>query len=236
MARVDPIPRDELPRYEPIFELVEQSMGFVASSMPTMARIPQLFEAFGRLAAAVMSAGEIDPELVQMVAHVASTAAGCRYCQAHTAAHAAHLGVDSAKVEAVWEFETNDLFSDAERAALRLARDAAQVPNLATDEHFDELARFCTENQIVQIVAAISLFGHPPTSSSTTCEAPASSAPGVTESTTRSSPAPNSSPGTLPLICARRCSHRFASWTSTAPSPSEPGEAHASPEPDSPTH
>jgi len=160
MARIEPIARDDLPQYEPIFELVEESMGFVPSSMPTMARIPKLFEAFGQLAAAVMNAGEVDRELVQMVAHVASTAAGCQYCQAHTAAHAAHLGVDSAKIEAVWEFETNELFTDAERAALRLARDAAQVPNLATDEHFDELGRHFTENQIVQIVGTISLFGY----------------------------------------------------------------------------
>ena len=160
MARVDPISRDDLPQYEPVFAMVEESMGFVPSSMPTMARIPKLFEAFGQLAATVMNAGEIDRELVQMVAHVASTAAGCRYCQAHTAAHAAHLGVDTAKIEVVWEFETNDRFIDAERAALRLARDAAQLPNLSTDEHFVELGRHFTENQIVQIVATISLFGY----------------------------------------------------------------------------
>lgn len=160
MARVEPIARDELPQYEPIFEMVEASMGFVPSSMPTMARIPKLFHAFGQLAATVMNAGEIDRELVQMVAHVASTAAGCQYCQAHTAAHAAHIGVDTAKIETVWEFETSEAFSDAERAALRLARDAAQVPNLATDEHFAELVEHFTENQVVQIVATISLFGY----------------------------------------------------------------------------
>ncbi len=160
MARIEPIARDDLPQYEPIFELVEASMGFVPTSMPTMARIPKLFEAFAQLAGTVMNAGEIDRELVQMVAHVASTAARCRYCQAHTAAHAAQIGVDTEKIEAVWEFETNELFTDAERAALRLARDAAEVPNLANDEHFDELGRHFADDQIVQIVATISLFGY----------------------------------------------------------------------------
>lgn len=160
MARIEPIPRADLPQYEPIFQMVEASMGFVPSSLPTMARIPKLFEAFGQLAATAMNAGEIDPTLVQMVAHVASTAAGCRYCQAHTAAHAAHLGVDTAKLESVWEFETTDRFSNAERAALRLARDAAQVPNAATDQHFTDLAEHFTETQVVQIVGVISLFGY----------------------------------------------------------------------------
>ncbi len=160
MAHIDPIAREDLPQYEPVFAMVEASMGFVPSSMPTMARIPAIFEGFARLAGAVMNAGEIDGALVQMIAHVASTAAGCRYCQAHTAAHAAHLGVDAAKIEAVWEFEHHELFTAAERAALRLARDAALVPNLVSEQHFRDLAEHFTDTQVVQIVGTISLFGY----------------------------------------------------------------------------
>jgi uncharacterized peroxidase-related enzyme len=160
MAHITPIPRSDLPQYEPIFELVEASMGFVPSSLPTMARVPALFEAFSQLAATVMTLGKIDPGLGQLIAHVASAAAGCRYCQAHTATHAAHLGVDAEKIAAVWEFESDDLFTDAERSALRLARDAAQVPNAVGDEHFADLALHFDEEQIIQIVATVSLFGY----------------------------------------------------------------------------
>jgi uncharacterized peroxidase-related enzyme len=142
-----------------MFQVIEANMGFVPNSLPTMARIPALFEAFGAFASTVMSAGRIDRGLVQLIAHVASTAAGCRYCQAHTAAHAHHLGMDEEKIAGVWTFETDERFTEAERAALRLARDAAQIPNLATDEHFRELSRHFDEEQIVQIVAVISLFG-----------------------------------------------------------------------------
>lgn len=160
MARIEPIPREDLPQHEPTFRLVEAAMGFVPSSMRTMAKVPELFEAFGRLAGTVTMMGEVDPGLTQMVAHVASTASGCRYCQAHTAAHAAHIGVDDEKIERVWEFETSDLFTDAERAALRVARDAAQVPNAVTDDDFAELGEHFTEPQIIQIVATISMFGY----------------------------------------------------------------------------
>ena len=160
MARVAAIPQADLPQYEPVFELIEAAMGFVPSSLHAMARIPALFEAFGQLAATVLTSDQIDPGLTQLVAHVASTAAGCRYCQAHTAEQAAHLGVDVEKVAAVWGFETDDRFSQAERAALRLARDAAQVPNLVDDQHFAELAGHFTDEQIVHIVATVSLFGY----------------------------------------------------------------------------
>jgi uncharacterized peroxidase-related enzyme len=160
MPRIDPIPRDDLPQYEPTFQLVEAAMGFVPSSMRTMAKIPELFEAFSRLAGTITMIGEIEPGLGQMIAHVASTASGCRYCQAHTAAHAAHIGVDDKKIEAVWEFETSDLFTEADRAALRVARDAAQVPNAVSDDDFTALREHFTERQVIQIVATISMFGY----------------------------------------------------------------------------
>lgn len=160
MSRIEPTPRTELPQHEDVFQLVEASMGFVPSSMRTMAKVPGLFEAFSGLAATITMIGEIDRGLAQMIANVASTASGCRYCQAHTATHAAHAGVDDAKVVKLWEFETSELFTEAERAALRVARDAAQNPNAVTDADFDDLKRHFTEAQIIQIVATISLFGY----------------------------------------------------------------------------
>jgi len=159
MTRIEPIPREDLTQYEPVFEIVEASMGFLPSSMQTMAKVPQILDGFSALAMNVSSAGHIDVGLAQMIANVASHAAGCRYCQAHTAAHAAHEGVDVEKLEKLWEFETSELFSEAERAALRIARDAAFVPNAVTDEHFAALAEHYSDEAVVQIVATISLFG-----------------------------------------------------------------------------
>jgi alkylhydroperoxidase family enzyme len=63
------------------------------------------------------------------------------------------------KIAAVWDFETSDLFSLAERAALRLALHAGYLPNEADQADFDELARHFDEDQIVEIVASIALFG-----------------------------------------------------------------------------
>jgi alkylhydroperoxidase family enzyme len=40
-------------------------------------------------------------------------------------AHASHAGVDTEKIAHAFEYETHPAFSDAERAALRLARHAA---------------------------------------------------------------------------------------------------------------
>ncbi|MEM9036328.1 MAG: carboxymuconolactone decarboxylase family protein [Actinomycetota bacterium] len=159
MAHVPPLPADEAGLSDAAVAGVNAMLGFVPRSTLTMARVPGLPEAFMGLGAAVMANDLVEPQLRLMVAQVASSAAGCRYCQAHTGHAAERAGVDEEKVAALWEFETDDRFDDAERAALRLARDAAQVPNAATADHFAVLHEHFDDAQITALVAVISLYG-----------------------------------------------------------------------------
>jgi len=78
---------------------------------------------------------------------------------AHTAGGAELFGVAEAKIAAVWEYQTSPLYSDSERVALDVAVAAASVPNAVTEEMFLGLRKFWTEEQIVEIVAVISVFG-----------------------------------------------------------------------------
>ena len=158
MARVPPLPRDQVPELEGSFGPVERRMGFLPNSLLTMARRPEVLRAAASLAQAART-GTVSPELKELVALVSSTASGCRYCQAHTASNATRAGADAEKIAQVWSYETSDLFSDAERAALRLAHHASVVPNAATDEDFAELRQFFDDGEIVEIVAIVALFG-----------------------------------------------------------------------------
>lgn len=160
MAGVQPLNRADLPDLEDGFALVEAVMGFVPNSMLTMARVPGLSEAFGALGAAIFSSPLIGRDLQQMVAFVASNAAGCRYCQTHTAHTAHRAGVADEKLAALWEFETSELFDDAERVALRLAFHAGQVPNAVTEADFEACRVHYSDEQITAIVAVISMFGY----------------------------------------------------------------------------
>ena len=78
---------------------------------------------------------------------------------AHTAGAALRLGVDEKKMEAVWEYRTSPLFSDAERVALDLALAAASQPNDVTDELMDRALKHWNENQIVEIIGCVAMFG-----------------------------------------------------------------------------
>ena len=59
----------------------------------------------------------------------------------------------------VWEFETSELYTEAERAALRVARGGGSQPNGVTDDDFTTLREHFNEQQILEIVAVIALFG-----------------------------------------------------------------------------
>ena len=102
MAHVDPLPRSELAEFEPLFQMVEGSMGFVPNSFLTMARWPKLLSAFSAYAGTVMGPGVIEAELKQLIAFVVSQSAGCRYCQAHTSHVAEKRGATADKIQACW--------------------------------------------------------------------------------------------------------------------------------------
>lgn len=159
MTHVPPLARAALGDLEPVFKAVEASMGFVPTSMLTMAHWPELLQSFAGIGGTVLGGGSVDRGLKQLVAFVVSNAVGCRYCQAHTS-HTAHRGgVSAEKIQAAFEFETSPLFSDAERAALRVAAHAGMVPNAVTPAHMAALAEHFSEREIVEIVAVIALFG-----------------------------------------------------------------------------
>lgn len=160
MTRISPATPEQLDASKDLLAMAAAAMGFEANSLQVMARQPMILQGFMALSGAILGPGAgTDPILRQMIAHITSTAAGCAYCQAHTAHIAEHSGADAAKLDALWEFETSDLFSPAEKAALDLALAAGSVPNQATDEQFETLRRYYSEDEIVEITALIALFG-----------------------------------------------------------------------------
>ena len=158
--RLAPLATDHTPEMKELFEGVRKRMGFVPNSQRIMQRKPVILRAYSQLTASIWDPkGKVDNRLKRLISHVASRAAGCQYCMAHTADGAARLGVEQDKIDAVWDYQTSPLFSAAERAALDVAVAAGCVPNAVTDEMFMELRKHWSEEQIVEIVAVIALFG-----------------------------------------------------------------------------
>lgn len=160
MPHMQPLPFESVAEdIQERFTHYKNTRGFTPNSIQTMARRPNIVRAFMQLNQAVLYEGTVGEELKMLVSLIASQVAGCRYCQAHMANLSKIYKSSEEKISKVWEFETNQLFSDAERAALRLAYHGAMAPAEATQDHFDEAYKHFDEEQVVEIVASIALFG-----------------------------------------------------------------------------
>jgi uncharacterized peroxidase-related enzyme len=162
MPHLDPVPLADVPEADirERFEHYRKTRGFTPNSIMTMVRRPNIVRAFMALNQAVLYEGTVPEETKMLVSLACSYAAGCRYCQSHMANLSSLYKAPDAKIAALWNFEKSDLFNSAERAAISLALKAGALPNEASDADFDELKKHYDEGQIVEIVAAISLFGY----------------------------------------------------------------------------
>ena len=159
MPRLQPLSPDTTPELKAHFDFFLGTLGFTPNSVLTMQRRPRLVQAFAQLNAAVMDpAGEVDLGLRRLIGHVASKAAGCLYCQAHTLLGAQNFGVTEEKLAAVWTYATSPLYNAKERAALDFALAAASQPNAMTDELFAATQQYWTDGQIVEILGVVAMF------------------------------------------------------------------------------
>ena len=160
MAHMEPLSFDSVPEdIQERFTHYNKTRGFTPNSIQTMVRRPNIVRAFMQMNQVVLYEGTVDEELKMLVSLIASQAAGCRYCQAHMANLSKIYNASKEKIAMAWDFESCSLFSDAEKAALRLAYYGAMSPSQASQAHFDEAYKYFDEGQVVEIVASISLFG-----------------------------------------------------------------------------
>jgi len=161
MAHLRPLNNDEVDQeLQEMFKNYENTRGFCPNSVKTMARRPNISKTFGKLNQVIMYEGTVPEELKMLVALASSLASGCRYCQSHMTNLSSIYNAPDEKIAAIWEFETSELFSHAERAAIKVALKAGTLPNDTTEEDFDLLKKYFDEGQIVEIVATIALFGY----------------------------------------------------------------------------
>ena len=162
MSRMTPLAIEECadPELRTILEHFVKTLGFVPNSVLTMQRVPPIAKAVIQLNRAVFDPkGRVDLGLKRLIGHVASFAAGCQYCKAHTTVSATRHGVTDEKMAAIYEYRTNPLFNERERSALDFALAAASVPNGVTDESYQRLSQHWTEEEIVEMLGVVCMFG-----------------------------------------------------------------------------
>lgn len=160
MAHMTPLSKESTPELADDFAIFERILGFVPNSLLTMQRRPAMVRGFGELTKAVMDPdGDVDLGFMRLIAHFSSRAAGCQYCEAHSLVAAKIHGVSQDKLDAIWEYQHSDLYSDAERVALDYALAAGSVPNAVDEALMRRMKQHWSDDQIVQILGAVCLYG-----------------------------------------------------------------------------
>ncbi|WP_372870842.1 carboxymuconolactone decarboxylase family protein [Shewanella sp.] len=161
MPLVSPLPADSNPEVAEMARFFNETLGFCPNSVLTMMRRPRIAKAFIELNMAVMeNKGRLTSAQKRLIAYVSSNITGCRYCQAHTIRAAERYGADAEQLEHVWEYKTHPAFSEAERAALDFAVAASVVPNEVDAELNARLHQYWEEDEIVEMLGVIALFGY----------------------------------------------------------------------------
>jgi len=161
MSRIKPLPADANPDLKETFQTYLHHLGYMPNTVLILQHRPKVVKALAQMAAAVWDreTSEVNLGFKRLVAYMASRAHGCNYSMAHAAEAAHRLGASDAKIEAVVDYQTSPLYTDAERMALDFAVAAASQPNAVTDELFERLKKHWTDSQIVELASAVALNG-----------------------------------------------------------------------------
>ena len=161
MPLVTPLTADTNPEVAELATFFNETLGFCPNSVLTMMRRPVIAKAFINLNMAVMdNQGRVTSALKRLIAYVSSNVTGCRYCQAHTIRAAERYGAEQEQLDNIWEYKTHPAFSEAERAALNFSVAASTVPNGVDAEIQAALHTHWNEDEIVELLGVISLFGY----------------------------------------------------------------------------
>jgi len=160
MPLVAPLPEDHDPDLVDLIGFFRGPLGVVPNSVLTMQRRPAIARAFTELNKAVMTNhARVTAEQKRLIGYMASHASGCHYCEAHTVLAAERFGATPERLADLWSYRESPHFTEAERAAFDFAIAAASVPNAVTPEIAAALRAHWTDDEIVEILGVIALFG-----------------------------------------------------------------------------
>lgn len=97
----------------------------------------------------------ISPELRTLLSVFVSKLNGCEFCYDIGVSLAIKRGLDSKKVECIKEFERDERFSQLEKAALKYALQMTEFGAQVSDEVFETLKKYFTEDEIIELTAII---------------------------------------------------------------------------------
>ncbi len=143
-----------------IYDRYMQQRGNVPNMFRTIAHRPEILETMIAHFEAILTTGTLPTKLKELVIVRTSQLNACEYCLASHSLIAKKLGWSEAQIAGLENFDQRDDFSEAEKAALRLAETMTLRSNGMSDAQFEELRGYYDEGEVVELMAAIGLFNY----------------------------------------------------------------------------
>jgi uncharacterized peroxidase-related enzyme len=161
MPRISRLNRSEVsPELRGIYDRYLQQRGNVPYFFRTVAHRPQIFETMIAHMEAVLSGGTLPTRLKELVVVRTSQLNCTAYCLASHTAISLKLGWTTEHLEALNDWQTSTLFSEAEKEAIHLAEAMTLHSHDYSDDDMARLRRFYSEGEVVELLAAIGLFNY----------------------------------------------------------------------------
>lgn len=150
---IDPQPPD--PLVQAAFASDISRTGKIMPATRAWALVPQVYDAFTRMSEAQHKLNGVPAEVKALATLLAYMRVGCVACLDFGSVAARRQGATEDKLMALQQYETSHLFSEPERAALRLAEAMTRTPAQVASEAFEALQPFYDEAQVMELIIHI---------------------------------------------------------------------------------
>jgi uncharacterized peroxidase-related enzyme len=161
MSRISKLDRSEVaPDMAALYDKIFAQRGNVPNMFRTMAHRPEIFATMMAHFAAVLNTGTVSNRLKELIIVRTSQINVTPYCLASHTILARNLGWSDDQLSNLAQWQTREDFTQAEKAALRLAETVTRDANSLSDQQFAELKSFYNDGEIVELLCSIGLFNY----------------------------------------------------------------------------
>ncbi|HWE83667.1 MAG TPA: carboxymuconolactone decarboxylase family protein [Terracidiphilus sp.] len=161
MPRISRLDRSQVtPDLATLFDKVFAQRGNVPNMFRVMAHRPEIFSTMQAHFAAVLNTGTVPTKLKELIIVRTSQVNDTPYCLASHTILARNLGWTDDQLSNLAGWQQRSDFTPAEKAALHLAETVTRDAHAVSDEQFDELRKYYSEGEVVELLCAIGLFNY----------------------------------------------------------------------------
>jgi AhpD family alkylhydroperoxidase len=160
MSRVPSLSRDDAAsvHQQPLWDRIEAERKMpTANIFRSLANAPVLLDAFLSYANAMRDSSLLSPKLRELAILSVGHATGSEYEIAHHQSHGRKAGLTDEQLAAVADGDSTELFNDAERAVIALARESTLNVNVS-DASWSAAAKHLDDQQMVELTLTIAWY------------------------------------------------------------------------------